>query len=142
MSLNSFLARPRETLSKFFKVARTDTTATIRGSIPKDSYITGIYVMSVGSAVASDAASSATVSAGTTSSANEILNGFDVKTAATATGYQAAAAKGTGLASYFTADKPVYVKYAETGTASSNGGPWLVKVEYVQGYGQGDTLVP
>ena len=142
MSLNSYLARPRDVVSKFFKVARTDTTATIRGMIPKDSFIVGAWVVSVGAAAASDAATTATVSCGTTSSANELINALDVKTAATATGFQPAAAKGAGLATQFTADKQIYVKYAETGTASTTGGPWVIRLDYVQSSGQGDLLVP
>ena len=140
MSLNSFLARQREVGTKFVKVARTDTTATIRGMIPKDSYVVGTFVMG---STASDAATTATISVGTTSAnANELINAFDVKTAATATGFQATAAKAAGHGSQLTADKQIYVKYAETGTASTTGGPWIVRIDYVQGFGQGDLLVP
>ena len=38
-----------------------------------------------------------------------------------------------------TADTPIYAKYAETGTASSTGGPWFVKIEYVVP-GSGETI--
>jgi hypothetical protein len=81
---------------------------------------------------ASNAVTTATVSVGTTATANELLDAFDVKTAATGEGYNpaGAAAVGTAFMSKRTADTPLYAKYAETGGASSSGGPWFVKIEY------------
>lgn len=134
MAATSFVTlsypKNREAEEKYVKIVRTDTTAFLGAWLPKDAVVTGIYV--IGHA-ASDAATTAVVGIGTTTSANEILASFDVKTAATGEGYNigGAAVVGTFLASKLTADTPIYAKYAETGTASTTGGPWYVKIEYV-----------
>ena len=122
--------KTRESLEKVFKVVRTDTTAFVAGVIPKDAIITGMYV--IGHA-ASDAATSASVNLGTSSTATELIAAFDVKTAATGEGYSpvGAAAVGTAMMTKLTADTPVYAKYIEAGTASTTGGPWFIKVEYI-----------
>jgi hypothetical protein len=119
----------RDSLEKVIKIVRTDTTAFVAAWLPKDAVITGIYV--IGSA-ASDAGTSAVVGIGSTSSANEYLASFDVKTAATGEGYNpaGAAAVGSAMMSKLTSSTPVYAKYTEVGTASSAGGPWYVKLEY------------
>ncbi len=121
--------KPRDCLEKFVKIVRTDTTAFVAAHLQKDAVITGMYV--IGHA-ASDAGTTGTISVGTTSSSNELLSAYDVKTAATGEGYNpaGAAAVGTAFCAKLTADTPIYAKYAETGTASSAGGPWFVKIEY------------
>lgn len=121
--------KPRDTQEKIVKVVRTDTTAFLGAELPRDAVISGLYVIGT---VASDAATTATVSLGTSASANELINGFDVKTAATATGYNPAGSKavGTAMMTKLTVDTNLYAKYAETGTASTTGGPWFIKVEY------------
>jgi len=120
-----------------FSIARTDTVASIMAVIPKPAVISGLYI--IGS-VASDATTSASVNVGTSSTATELLNAFDVKTAATATGYQPAAAKAVGsvMCTPLTVDTPLYAKYVSSG-AESTGGPWIVKVEYFI-TGPGETL--
>lgn len=135
---NTLTPKARGTLTKIGSLARTDTAAKELFGLPKDSLIVGIYVIG---AVASDAASSATIGIGTTTSANELMTGYDVKTAATGEGYNpaGAAAVGTALCSKQTADVPVYGIYAESGTASTTGGPWYIKVEYYL-TGPGETL--
>lgn len=127
--VNLSYPKTRDSMEKVVKVLRTDTTAFVGAWLPRDAVITGMYV--IGQA-ASDAASTATISVGTTSTSNELMSGFDVKTAATGEGYSpaGAAAVGTAFMEKLTADTPVYAKYAETGTASTAGGPWYVKVEY------------
>lgn len=119
----------RDSLEKVVKIVRTDTTAFVGAWLPKDAVITGMYVIG---AAASDAATTAVISVGSTSSANEYLASYDVKTAATGEGYSpaGAAAVGSAFMSKLTTDTPVYAKYAETGTASTTGGPWYVKIEY------------
>jgi len=121
--------KPRDSLTKFFSVARTDTTAALQAKLPKGSLITGMYVIG---AAASDAQTTAVISVGTTVTANELMASYDVKTAATGEGYNiaGAAAVGSAFASKLTVDTPVYAVYAETGTASTTGGPWVVKLEY------------
>ena len=131
-------ARPQETvsyttppaielLSKTVKIARTDTTAFNAFVLPKGAVIAGAYVMGT---TASDAASTATVSVGSNpGTTNECVAAFSVKT--NGLGYFAAGAQGgTSMGSQLTADTLMKAVYAETGTASTTGGPWLVKVEY------------
>lgn len=128
----------RESLEKVVKILRTDTTAFVGAWLPKDAVITGMYVVGQ---VASNAGTTATISLGTTATSNELLASYDVRTAATGEGYNpaGAAAVGTAFMEKLTADTPVYAVYAETGTASSAGGPWFVKIEYSV-VGGGETI--
>lgn len=122
--------KPRDSIEKVVKIVRTDTTAFVAAWLPKDAVITGMYVIG---AAASDAGTSASISVGSTSTANEYLATYDVKTAATGEGYNiaGAAAVGSAFMSKLTTDVPVYAKYTEAGVASTTGGPWFVKIEYV-----------
>ena len=109
-------------------VARTDTTAKFLFTLPKYAWISDVQLLT---ATASNAGTTATVSVGTTSaSSNELVLAQDVKTAA---GYidPTTTAVAAGYYKNATADIPIYAIYAETGTASSTGGPWTVLVEYV-----------
>lgn len=130
--------KPRESQEKVVKVVRTDTTAFLGAMLPKDAVITGLYV--IGHA-ASDAASTATLSVGTTVTATELIASYDLKTAATGEGYNPAgtAAVGTAMMTKLTVDTPIYAKYTESGTASTAGGPWFVKIEYAV-VGGGETI--
>lgn len=127
-----------ESLTKYIRVSRTDTTAFKALILPKYAIPVGFYVLGK---VASDAASTATINLGTSATATEWINGYDVKTAATATGYNPVGSKiaGTVIATQLTVDTPLYAKYAETGTASSTGGDWYIKIEYLIP-GPGETL--
>lgn len=137
-NVNLSYPKVKNSSEKIVAVVRTDTTAFLGCWLPKDASITGIYVVG---AAASDAGDSAVVECGSTSSANEYLASYDVKTAATGEGYNPAggAAVGSALMSKLTADTPVYFKYTEAGTASSLGGPWYVKIEYTV-TGPGETV--
>lgn len=120
----------RSSYAKYGTLARTDTTAKELFGLPKGAVIVGIYVIG---AAASDAGTTATIGIGSTTSANEYMTGYDVKTAATGEGMNIAggAAVGSALATPITADTSVYGIYAETGTASTAGGAWTIKVEYM-----------
>lgn len=135
---NTLTPKARGTLTKMGSIARTNTTAVDLFSLPKSAIIVGIYVIG---GVASDAATTATIGIGSSASANEYMTGYDVKTAATGVGYNTAAGKavGSALGTKLTSDKNVYGIYAESGTASTTGGPWIVKVEYYIP-GPGETL--
>lgn len=116
-----------ELLSKTAKVLRTDTTAFDGFVIPKFAVIAGVYVMG---ATASNAGTTAVIQAGSNpGTTNEILASYDVKGAG-AGYFPAGATAGTSIGSQLTADLLVKLKYVESGTASTAGGPWLVKVEY------------
>lgn len=123
-----------EILSKTVQIARTDTTAFDAFVIPKGAVICGAYVMGT---VASDASLTAVVQVGSNpGTTNECVASFSVKT--NGVGYFAVGAQGgTSMGAQLTADTLMKARYAETGTASTTGGPWLVKVEYYypqQGY--------
>lgn len=116
-----------EILNKVVQVARTDTTAFNAFVLPKGAVIAGAYVM--GPSV-SDAATTAIIDVGTNpGTADEIVNSFSVKT--DGLGYHAVGSTGgTSMGQQLTADTLYKAMYSETGTASTTGGPWLVKVEY------------
>lgn len=107
-------------------IARTDTSAKTLGTIPSNAVLTGI---SVYGAAASDAASTATISVGYSGGTGvEILNGYDVKTAGTGLGQTFPNA---GKLPVVSAAKTITGIYAETGSASSTGGPWTVVLSFV-----------
>ena len=114
-------------LVKVVQVARTDTTAFEAFILPKGAVVAGAYVMGI---VASDALTTATIDVGTIpGTSNQIVSGFSVKTSGVGyfvSGATSGAHMGTQLAN----DTLYKARYAETGTASTTGGPWLVKVEY------------
>jgi len=136
--ISTITPKAYDPLVKFITIARTDTTAFQAFTLPKGAIPVGYYVLG---RVASDAATTATLDIGTTATANELVASYDVKTAATATGYNVVGAKAVGavIGVAVTVDTPVFAKYTETGTASSTGGPWLVKFEYLL-TGPGETL--
>lgn len=108
-------------------IARTDTSAKVLGHLPKDAIITGVTIYSP---TVSNAGTTATITVGYSGgSGHEILNGMDVK-GSTGSGQQNPTTA-TGLNSQLTADQTVIGVYAETGTASSAGGPWMVSIEYI-----------
>ncbi len=130
--------KPRDILSKFISITRSDTTASIKAYLPKGAILVGFYVIG---AAASNAGTSAIIDVGTSATSTELVASYDVKTAATGEGYSAvgAAAVGSAMATPLTVDTPIYGKYTESGTASGAGGPWVVKIEYFVS-GPGETL--
>jgi len=118
----------KDVLVKAFQVARTDTSAVLKAVLPWGASILEFTI----SGVASDAATTATISIGSTSSSNEYINGQDVKGAGTfirPTVVGTAVVQTEGIPNTGT-DTPIYAKYAETGTASTVGS-WKVVVYYV-----------
>ena len=114
-------------LAKIVQIARTDTTAFDAFVLPPNAVIAGAYC--IGSA-SSNAGTAATIQVGTApGTSNEIVNNYDVKTAG-AGYFNVASAGGSGMGTQTTAETRYKARYVESGTASSAGGPWLVKVEY------------
>jgi len=105
-------------------VARTNTTAKALFTLPAGAIITRVALWA---AVASDAETTAVVSVGKSGSAAAYLDTQDVQSAA---GVVDTGAKIT-LGSIGASAVAVQAIYAETGTASTTGGPWDVYVEYV-----------
>lgn len=123
--------QPKDLLVKAFQIARTDTTASVKAVLPADASVVDFDIYGV----ASNAGTSATISIGTTSAANELINAQDVKTAGgkirptTSVTTNLPNLENTPLSS---GDLQLYAKYAESGTASSAGGPYTVIVYYVR----------
>jgi hypothetical protein len=115
-------------LMKVFQILRTDTTATIKMVLAGAATVVDIQIVGV----ASNAGTTATVSIGTTATANEWINAQDVK--GSGGKIRPSASFGPGLPNFenvpITGDIQVYAKYAETGGASTLGGPYYVFVYY------------
>lgn len=109
-------------------VARTDTTAKNLFVLPAGAIPTNIIFAAAG---ASDAGTTATLSVGTVGgAATDFLNAIDVKTVATGKGSQKPTGTGSTLfGAALAAAKTVTGTYAETGGASTTGGPWIVIIE-------------
>lgn len=136
VDLNPFLISPitptlKDVQQRAFRIARTDTTASVKAELPADVTITDIKIIGV----ASDAATTATLSIGTSATATEYINGQDVKTAGgmirPTTTFSAVNLPNLENVPLGT-DIQIYAKYAETGTPSTTGGPWTVIVEFVR----------
>lgn len=116
-------------LSKYFQVSRTDTAANIVKSVLQGS-CSPIGVTLYGSSV-SNAATTATVTITISDNSGTRSTGtYDVKTNGAVTGsltmtnfplLQSVPANG---------DLKIVAQYAETGTASSSGGPWNMRILY------------
>lgn len=120
-----------ELYSKIVQITRSDTTAFDAFVFPKGAVLAGTYVIAPGAAGSnSNAGTSALIHLGSNpGTTNEILGSYDVKV--DGRGHQIAKnALGTLAGTVNPSDLLVKAVYAETGTASSAGGPWLVKVEY------------
>lgn len=106
-------------------VARTDTTAKNLGVMPA-----GAIPVSTrwSGPVNSDAGTTATLSAGHTAG-TEFIDAVSVKSGSASQNLPASGAN-FGSAISTTADTTITGVYAETGTASTTGGPWTVIVEY------------
>lgn len=109
-------------------VDRSNTTAKELFVLPAYSIVVGV---AVNGKAASDASSSADISIGLMSNlCNEILSAYDVKTSGTGLGLTVpnATAGSTGSNTFTVGSNAMRIgaKYAETGSASSAGGPWEI----------------
>lgn len=130
ITAKSPLAKSKPILVKSFSVARTDTTATLQVQLPAAAKI--LYFVANGDVV-SDAATTAIVSVGTDVTSNQ-FGTTDVKgSGAKATMFGTGGLGTVDLAAATPRGMPIQVwaKYAETGTASTAGGPWVIDVVYV-----------
>lgn len=130
MTVGSVTPPAIASVTKIVEVTRSDTTAFDAFVLPKGARLAGAYV--IGS-TASDAGTSAAITLGSNpGTTNEVFNGYDVKTAASGAGYNTIPGSkiGSGWTAVASSDILIKAKYTEAGTASTTGGPWLVKVEY------------
>lgn len=124
----SVLRGPKSVASKTRSVARTMTSATALCTLPKGSRIIGIIL----NGTASDAGTTATLSFGTSTAANELVNGQSVLAAGAGNGSQYLVGVTGALGGVYATDTVIYAKYAETGTAST-AGAWKVTVLFTTG---------
>ena len=120
---------PLSVYCKPFSVARTDTTAKLVAVLPAAASIIDFDFYGP----VSNAGTTATLSVGTTlANANELVNGQDVRTTSR---NKSGAAITTAVPNLENqpalADIQLFAKYAETGAASSSGGPWIGLVWYI-----------
>lgn len=124
----SVLRGPKPERTKVRAWARTMTTGTQVATLPKGARLLGFTL----GGVASDAATTATISIGSTTTATEYVSGADVKTAAAGRGPTGLALVSGIFGTVLTVDTPIYFKYAETGTASTVGGGYI-SIKYTDG---------
>lgn len=119
-------------LSKIFQVPRSQTTNSLEAVLPGAASIISFKLYQV---TASNAATTAVVTIDDGSD-TAYYGTVDVKGSAVGTVYvnakniPALEPSGSG-ATFPVADRKIFAKYAETGTASTTGGPWNIVVEYV-----------
>ena len=134
MPVNQSTPKAKASLTKFFSVARTDS-GTEKCVIPKDSVITGVYVIQ---ATACDG-TTGTLSIGYSGSATAIVNAFASST--NDAGYHAVGGKAGAdviASTKYTADKIITSTF--TAGDSTSGGDGIVKIEYTV-LGGGESLV-
>lgn len=115
-------------LHKVFQVSRTDTVASVKALVPAQSSI--LYFILHGS-VNSNAATTASVTIQVSDNSGIISTGsVDVK----ANGATTAIVQMTNLPNVepvpLNGDLTITAIYAETGTASTAGGPWKISIAY------------
>ena len=111
---------------KTASVARTDTSAKNLYTLPANAQVIRFEIMS---AAVSDAGTTATLSVGKTGSNTFFINAQNVKTTPAANTPTAAVSSNLFTSVGSSAIQVVGI-YAETGTASTTGGPWNVTCHY------------
>ena len=114
-------------------IARTDTTAKNLFGLPKDATVVGF---SVTGQVGSDAATTAVLDVGITGTVEKYVANQDVRNATTA--HPFIGLNGNGAGTILANDELIIGSYAETGAASTTGGPWTVTAQYFIGNRGGD----
>jgi len=113
------------------KAVGRSTTAVALAKIPKGARI--IAMVLTGTVAAGGSA--ATLSFGTTTTSTELVNAYDVFTAANAQGPSLLPSNGAAkFGDVLTKDTVIYYKFAETGTNTS--GAWNVHIVYTDGNNQ------
>ena len=128
--------KPRDGITKFFPIARTDS-GTVVGALPKDAIVVGAYVVLSGAC----AGTTATISLGYSGTAAAFVNAFNVSTADA--GYHPVTGKaGADLiaGTKLTTDKAVTSTYSAGDSGETTGSLGYIKIEYiVPGSGEGVT---
>lgn len=121
----------KSTNGKIFQVTRTDTVAVTKAILPA---ATSILAINIHGSVSSNAGTTATVTITIVNNTGTISTGsYDVK----ANGTVSALIQMTALPNIepsppqINGDLQINAVYAETGTASTTGGPWVFDINYV-----------
>lgn len=113
-----------------FQVPRTQTAAAVEAWLPADATIVSI-IRELG--VASDAGTSATVTITVTNGGGTVSTAADdVKTNGATTGFVQMTSLPNLQPTPLNGDLKVTAVYAESGTASTTGGPWNYVITYVR----------
>ncbi|MCA2570697.1 hypothetical protein [Microcystis sp. M42BS1] len=130
INLTTFTPSSKSVKVLGFQIFRTDTAVggVLKAVLPGGASITDVKIVN---STASNAGTSATVNVGIPGTVNAIVNAQSVLAAA---GQLIRPA--FGRAALVEGDPPILdqnivANYAETGTASTAGGPWTVLIEYV-----------
>lgn len=115
---------------KVFSVARTDIVSSVKAVLPADASVMNVWIYRNG---VSNAGTTATVTITIANNSGTVSTGtYDVKTS----GDTSAVIQMTNLPNLeprpLTGDLTVSAVYAETGTASTLGGPWKISVDYIR----------
>lgn len=115
---------------KVIQTSRLDTTAVLKAMLPADASLLGIEFMG---SVASDAGTSATMTVTVANNAGTVSSGtYNVKTSGAVTGPITMSGIPNIQPIPLTGDLTVKTVYAETGVASTVGGPWNLVIYYVR----------
>jgi hypothetical protein len=130
-SVSPLIPVSKDVAVKAFSVLRTDTSATVKLILPADASILNIVMTG---STASDAATTATVTLTVSDNTGTISTGtaVNVKTTGATTQIVQMSALPNLQPSPLTGDLKINATYAETGTASTTGGPWTFIVTYVR----------
>lgn len=113
-----------------FQVTRSLTVAATKLILPADASV--VSVMLFGSSV-SNAATTATVTVTVSNNSGTVSTGtYDVKASGNVTGFFQMTSLPNLEPLPLNGDLTITAVYAETGTASSSGGPWTIGVNYVR----------
>ena len=120
----------KDVQEKIFQVTRADLASVLKVAIPGDASITGVTFFA---GVSSDAATTASVTLVVTNNSGTVSTGtVDVK----ANGSTTAVVQMSNLPNIeafpILGDLRISGVYAETGTASTVGGPWKMIIRYVR----------
>ena len=121
----------KDIVTKVFAVSRSDTASTLKAVLPADASV--IEVSKLGN-TNSDAGTTATVTIVISNNTGAISTGtaLDVKGAGTTTSHVQMPNLPNLEPLPLLGDLRITATYAETGGASTTGGPWYIKVSYVR----------
>lgn len=115
--------------SKFFQVSRTDTAVTLKAVAPAQA---SIFDVSLFGSINSNAGTTATLTVTIANNTGTISTGTVNLLTGGATSASVAMTNLPNIEPLpLLGDLKISVQYAETGTASTLGGPWVMRVNYV-----------